>query len=142
MSEELLAERYGKRGKHRQRWMRYGIPLAGLLVGALIAFVAYTNLGTEPLSTTVKQFAPSGEHSMRVTFTLTRDQPDRAADCVVTASLADATELGRKEVYIPPGSETRKVTAHIRTAKRAAKSEVYGCSYNIPKYLEPTTGHR
>lgn len=143
MNRELLSERYGKQAGTRPRWMRsrltrYAVVLIVLLAGVLVAFIGYQNLGSDPISSEVKSFGTSDPNHMRLTFTVTRDQPEKAVDCVVTANLQDATELGRREVLIPAGSSSRTVTTSITTGSKAASAKVYGCSYDVPAYLTAT----
>ncbi|WP_157183011.1 DUF4307 domain-containing protein [Sciscionella marina] len=138
MSEQLMAERYGVKAKHRPRWVRSLVVVLVLVLGLLVAYIAYRNLGADPISTEVKSFSASGQDTMNLTFTVTRDQADKAVDCIVTANLQDATELGRREVFIPSGDSSRTVTAAITTGTRAATGKVYGCSYTVPEYLGKT----
>lgn len=141
MTDQPLSERYGKPTKPRSWWVRLVLPVIAVAAGVTVAIIAYRNF-SQPVSTEVKSFAVRGDHSVRLTFTVTRDQPDKPVDCVVTASTRDATELSRKEVYIPAGGSARTVTTVLRTGQRAANGDVYGCSYNIPRYLAPTVAGR
>jgi hypothetical protein len=78
--------------------------------------------------------------SVRVTFQVVRRQPDRAAVCIVRARSIDGDETGRKEVYVPPGPRSVLAETVLRTSRRPVTGEVFGCSYEVPGYLAPTTG--
>jgi hypothetical protein len=103
--------------------------------GVVVAVVAYRNLGPDPITPQVTSYHVVDDHYATVSFTVDRDQPNRAADCIVYALSSDGAEAGRIEVYVPPNETSRQLTAGLRTDKRATTVEFYGCSYQVPPYL-------
>ncbi|WP_223198666.1 DUF4307 domain-containing protein [Solihabitans fulvus] len=133
---DVLADRYGSRAKRSGgRWTRWVLLGVGVVVGAVVAVVAYRNLGPQPIETTVTSFDTSGGDSVAVTFVVTRDQPERPAVCIVRARTDDGIEGGRREVYIPPGNGSVPASTVVHTSGRPTTGEVFGCSYQVPAYL-------
>ncbi len=140
---ERPAGRYGAPPRPARRWTRLVWIALALVVGIVIAVIAYRNLGSAPIEG--KQLATTEitDGSMKLTFSVARDQPERPAVCIVRARSADGDEVGRKEVFIPSAASSvgpiERITV-LRTAKRALVGEVFGCSYQVPAYLsaEPT----
>jgi len=82
----------------------------------------------------VKDLVDDG--TVKFSFTVTRDDPSKAADCIVRTRAADGDEAGRREVLVPAGGAQRTVDTLVHTSKRAVIVEVYGCSYQVPPYLK------
>jgi hypothetical protein len=134
-TSDLLADRYGTKPRKRSRWTRVAAVVAVLAIGLLVAYVAYRNLGGGPIDAEQKTFDAVSDSSVRMTFTVTRDAPDKAVDCIVRSRAQSGLESGRREVYIPAGGSSRTVTTTIATVDRAVTGEIYGCSYQVPAYL-------
>lgn len=132
---DLLADRYGTKPRKRSRWTRVAVVVAVLAAGLIVAFVAYRNLGGGPIDAEQKTFNPVSDSSVQMTFTVTRDAPDRAVDCIVRSRDQSGLESGRREVYVPPGGDSRTVTTTFSTVDKAVTGEIYGCSYQVPAYL-------
>jgi hypothetical protein len=107
------------------------------LAGLGVAAVAYHNLGDASLTGSQTSFAVLDDGSVRISLEVTRTDPGRAADCIVRARARDGDEVGRKEVYVPPGPAASSLTTVLRTSRRPVTGEVYGCSFTIPPYLLP-----
>jgi hypothetical protein len=105
-----------------------------VLAGVIVAVVAYRNLGPQPITGTQTALV-FGDHSVRVTFAVTRDQPERPADCIIRALSRDGAEVGRKEVYVPAAGGSIQLNAVLRTTKEPVTGDVYGCTYRVPPYL-------
>lgn len=74
--------------------------------------------------------------TLRISVDVTREDPSRAAFCIVTALDYEKNEVGRREFVIPAGGEG--VTRHsvdITTRAQAYAGTVYGCSTVLPEYL-------
>jgi hypothetical protein len=130
-----LADRYGKAPAKPSGWKKYALTAAGVLFGVGAAWVAYANLGAPPIEGKQAAFTIIDDHSVRLAFGVVRDQPERAAVCIVRARAGDGDETGRKEVYIRPNDGSYSTV--IRTSKRPVTGEVYGCSYQVPEYMSP-----
>lgn len=133
---ELPAHRYGSRGRRRpRRWVYWVLLGAFLVVGFVLAVVAYRNLGSKPVEGQQTAFAVLGDDRVKISFEVRRDHPEKPADCIVRARSQDGDESGRKEVYVPPDGVVTNLSTVLRTSKRPVTGEVYGCSYQVPSYL-------
>jgi Domain of unknown function (DUF4307) len=141
---ELPVGRYGSRvARKRPRWVYWSLLVVFVVLGLVVAYVGYKNLGTQPIETQPAAYQVIDDGSVKVTFTVRRDDPSKAADCVVRARSADGDEAGRREVYIAPGTGSAAVTTVVHTSKRAVSGEVFGCSHQVPAYLrssQPPSG--
>lgn len=137
MAQRTLPEgRYGSRAtRSLPKWLRWSLPVAGVLVGGVVALVAYQNLGTMPIEAKQTAFDILDSGSVEVTFEVVRDDPSRPAVCVIRARSDDGDESGRREVYIPPGKTSVLEKTVLRTSKPPTTGEVFGCSYQVPEYL-------
>jgi hypothetical protein len=131
--------RYGSRGRPTPRKVYWIVGACALVAGALVGFLAYTNLGAAPIETERTGFANLPGNAMRMTFTVTRDEPARAAVCIVRVRGVNGQEGGRREVLIPPGGTTTPVETTIRSTVEPVTADVIGCSYQVPEYLSTTT---
>ncbi|MGH3438227.1 MAG: DUF4307 domain-containing protein [Sciscionella sp.] len=138
---EALADRYGRSASRpgRRRWVYWTLLGAFILAGIGVAIAYYRNFGAEPISTQDTGFQILDNHRVRVSFTVTRNDPGRAADCLVRSRDAQGSETGRREVYIPPATDSITVSTVLRTVARASTGESYGCSYHVPPYLSRTS---
>lgn len=132
-----LADRYGAARKtpwasRRRKWV-FG--LLGLLVGALAAYLGYHNLGSDPIEAQTLGFEEKPDNSMTVKLNVTRDDPGKAGVCIVNTRDRSGAESGRREVLVPPASDSLVVTPTIRSNGRPVTADVFGCSYDVPPYL-------
>lgn len=125
--------RYGSRARPMGRARKWVLTGVGLLLAGGLALVAYLNLGSSPIDAERTGFSPAGPDSVRITFTVTRDEPGRLAVCVVRARVRDGSEGGRKEVLIPAREST--ISTVIKSSGEPVTADVYGCSYQVPPYL-------
>jgi hypothetical protein len=133
---ELPVGRYGTPPKARSRRWRYWTLLAVFVVaGIVVAIVAYKNLGSTPIDPEVSAYHVVDDGTVTATFTVDRNHPDQAADCIVYALSGDGDEAARAEIYVPPSESTIQLSTTLRTDKRATTVEFYGCSYQVPGYL-------
>ncbi len=130
--------RYG-RTRRRPRWLPV-VLLATVVLACLgLAIVGYRNLGSPPIEGRQTAFRVTNDSTVEVSFQVVRAQPERPAVCIVRARSEDGDETGRKEVYIQPGSRSVIATTVLRTSRRPVTGEVFGCSYDVPGYLEQPT---
>jgi hypothetical protein len=133
---ELPVGRYGPEVRRKTpRWAYWALLSVFVAAGLVVAYVAYVNLGDGPISTEASSYQVVDDGSIKFSFTVTRDDPSKAADCIVRARSADGDEAGVREVYVPAGGAQRSVDTVVHTSKRAGIVEVYGCSYQVPPYL-------
>lgn len=130
------ADRYGRVMKRsRRRWVYWSLLGVFIVAGGVVAYVGYENLGANPIDAEVSSYHVVSDHEVDVSFTVTRDHPDQAADCILDAPAADGSEVGRREVYVPAGENVGTLSTVLQTDKRATTAEFYGCSYQVPAYL-------
>jgi hypothetical protein len=132
---QLLEDRYGTRPRRTSRRTYWILGACALLLGGGIAWLGYANLGTAPIQTQRVGFENLDGDTMRLTFEITRDTPDRPAVCIVRTRVRSGAEGGRREVLIPPGPATSRVTTTIRSTAEPVTADVFGCSYQVPAYL-------
>lgn len=128
------------RTRRGPRWLPAVLLAAVVLAGIGIAVVGYRNFGSPPVQGRQTAFQVLDDSTVAVTFQVVRDQPDRPAVCIVRARSEDGDETGRKEVFVPPGSRSVVKETVLRTSRRPVTGEVFGCSYDVPTYLEQSTG--
>ncbi|MFZ2172556.1 MAG: DUF4307 domain-containing protein [Rhodococcus sp. (in: high G+C Gram-positive bacteria)] len=141
MTRTLPPGRYAAATQPAQprRWLAWVLTAAVIVVGMVVAFVAYSKFASNEIETEATSFEVIDDSRLDITFTVTRDDPSRAAVCIVRARSKDGSETGRREVYIAGGPDkTVKLTAPVHTSRPPAMGDIYGCSFDIPAYL--TTG--
>lgn len=136
---ELPKGRYGSRGRPPARRTYWIVGIAAVVVGAAVAYLGHVNLGSEPISTERTGYESLPDNAMRLSFTVTRDHPERAAVCIVRVRGRDGAEGGRKEVLIPPGGTPAPASTIIRSTSEPVVADVFGCSYQVPPYLSTPT---
>lgn len=134
---QLPEGRYGPRVGSGRRWaVPMGLLLA-VLAGLAIAVIGYRNLGTTPIRTETLGFTLLTGNAVQLRLTVIRDDPSRPAVCIVRARSRDGEETGRKELYVPPAAGPIALTTVVRTSRPPVTAEVYGCSFQVPDYLNP-----
>ncbi|KQB85897.1 DUF4307 domain-containing protein [Corynebacterium mastitidis] len=119
-----------------------GKVIAVLMVVLLIAFVIvvarYLSTRDEPtVKAAMTNFERVDDATMHLDIDVTRSQPGVPSYCIVTAMNYDKAEVGRREVLIPAGGpETQRLAVEIPTRDRAVSGSVYGCSTQIPSYMD------
>ena len=131
--------RYGSRGRPPSRRTYWIVGAGAVVVGGLIAWLVYANLGAAPIETERTGYESLPGNAMRLSFTVTRDHPERPAVCIVRVRGRDGAEGGRKEVFVPPGGMPASVTTIIRSTNEPIVADVFGCSYQVPEYLSTAT---
>jgi hypothetical protein len=132
----LPAGRYGvPKSRRTRRWWYWALLALFVVAGVVVAYVAYENLGATPIDAEVTAYHVVDDGSVTATFTVDRNHPEQAADCIVYALSADGSEVARSEVFVPPSGSTVQMSTELRTVKRATTVEFYGCSYQVPAYL-------
>ncbi|MEU4743723.1 DUF4307 domain-containing protein [Actinosynnema sp. NPDC023658] len=127
--------RYGKPRGSLPRWARWSLPVIAVLVGGVVAWVGYRNLGTMPVEAKQTAFHVVDDNSVEITFEVVRRTPDQPVVCIVRARSGDGDEAGRREVLVEPGADTVRATTLLKTSKLPVTGEVFGCTYQVPAYL-------
>lgn len=77
------------------------------------------------------------DSTLRVWADVTRNRPDEPAYCIVQAYDYSKAEVGRREFAVAAdGKESIRLSVDIPTNARAVAGGVYGCSSQIPPYLD------
>ncbi|XVS65230.1 DUF4307 domain-containing protein [Actinosynnema sp. CA-299493] len=127
--------RYGTPRRSLPRWARWSLPVIAVLVGGVVAWVGYRNLGTMPVEAKQTAFTVVDGSTVEITFEVVRQTPEQSVVCIVRARSGDGDEAGRREVLVEPGAGTVRATTVLRTSKPPVTGEVFGCSYQVPAYL-------
>jgi uncharacterized protein (UPF0333 family) len=128
--------RYGSgHARAPRRWRRWLFLAIALLVGGVIAYVAYVNLGSAPIDAERIAFAAKPGNAMEITINVTRDDDSRPGVCIVRTRDQAGAESGRKELLIPAGPKYSRMSTTIRSIGEPVTADVFGCSYDIPRYL-------
>ncbi len=130
--------RYGRRRLSGRSRRRVAIGLAVLIVaaGAGIAFVGYRQLGTAAVTGSLAGYEVIDDETASVTISVTRSDPSRPVDCIVRVRSKDGSETGRREVLVPPSSQTtEQVTTTLKSSRPPAMADIYGCGTDVPGYL-------
>jgi hypothetical protein len=130
------ADRYGTVGRSgSRRWRRWLFTVIAVVVSCGIAWVAYVNLGAAPIDAERVAFENRPGNAMEITINVTRDQPDKAGVCVVRVRDRAGAESGRREVLVPAGAGHSRVSVVVKSIGMPVTADVYGCSYDIPRYM-------
>jgi hypothetical protein len=130
--------RYGRRAAgDRRRWaVPAGLALA-VLIGLGVAVIGYRNLGAPPIQGEALSVTLLEGQAVQLRLSVIRDDPSRAAVCIVRARSRDGEETGRKEIYVPPADGPIVLSTVVHTSRPPVTADVYGCSFQVPPYLVP-----
>lgn len=103
------------------------------LASGAAAYVGYRNLGDAPIEAQRVGFVERPGNAMEITIDVTRNDPGRAAVCIVSVRDISGAESGRRETYVAPGEE--RVSTVVRSVGQPVTADVFGCSYNVPEYM-------
>lgn len=135
-------ERYGSARNDRGpiSGKLFAVVLAVLAVAVVVAIAAYLyeQFTAEKLSAEVVSSEAVDEQTMSITANVTSNRPEDDGYCIVRAKEYSGAEVGRAEVYIPAGRETTRIEVSFPTTGEPYAGDVYGCSFDVPEYLEHT----
>jgi hypothetical protein len=129
------ADRYGSARREPRRWRRWAWTALAVVVGFVVAYVAYVNISATSIDAERVGFDSLPGNAMKVTIDVTRDRPADRAVCIVRLRDSGGGESGRKEVLVPPGPTVTTVSTVVRSFDRPVTADVFGCSYDVPRYL-------
>ncbi|WP_253857335.1 DUF4307 domain-containing protein [Prauserella alba] len=131
-----MADRYGARRKTKPRrrlWQVWTFTAIALVASSIAAYVGYQNLAGAPIDAQRVTYDERPGNAVEITIDVSRDDPDRQGVCIVRARNRSGQESGRKEILVASGIE--RVSTVIQSIGRPVTADVYGCSYDIPRYL-------
>jgi hypothetical protein len=135
---ERPAARYGRQRLSRgaRRRIAIGLTLVIIVVGIVVALVGYQRLGTAEVKGELSAYRLVDDHTAEVTIGVTRQDPSQPVVCIVRARSVDGSEVGRRELLVPPSQQdTVQVTTIVKTTRSPAVGDVYGCGTDVPSYL-------
>lgn len=135
---ERPAARYGRQRLSGGSRRRLVIVLFVLIVaaGVGIALVAFQRFGSSEVEGELGSYELLDEQTVRVTISVTREDPSRPAVCIVRARSIDGSETGRRELLVPPSSQaTVQMTVDVKATRPPVVGDVYGCGTDVPAYL-------
>lgn len=141
MQNEMIerpAARYGRQrlSRRSRRGIAIGLTLFIVAVGVAIAFIGFQRLGSGDVKGELSGYRLVDDETVEVTISVTRKDPTQQVVCIVRARSLDGTETGRREVLVPPSSQSSvQVTAIVKSSKPPVVGDVYGCGTDVPAYL-------
>ncbi|OFJ55066.1 DUF4307 domain-containing protein [Mycolicibacterium grossiae] len=135
---ERPAARYGRQrlSRRARRRIAIGLTLLIVAVGVVIALIGYQRLGTAEVKGELSAYRLIDGHTAEVTIGVTRQDPAQPVVCIVRARSVDGSEVGRRELLVPPSDrDTVQVTTIVKTTREPAVGDVYGCGTDVPSYL-------
>ncbi|MCR3722464.1 protein of unknown function (DUF4307) [Prauserella flava] len=135
-TRDVLADRYGaarKPNRRRRRWQVWTFTAIALVASSIAAYVGYQNLAGAPIEAQRVTYEERPGNAVEITIDVSRNDPDQKGVCIVRARNQSGQESGRKEILVAPGLE--RVSTVIQSIGRPVTADVYGCSYDIPRYL-------
>lgn len=131
----------GRLSARARRIMLVVLVVVVIVAGIGIAFWYYRIFGGSDLKAQAVRYDTVDASTATADISLSRDDPRDPAVCVIRARDTQGAEVGRREVYFPPSPyDDTVISTTIATSGRSGLVEVYGCSYNIPEYLDTRTG--
>ena len=113
----------------------------GMLVAAVVFAVQYVR-SQQKINADISYVTHEilSDDTARVWVDITRNRVEEPAYCIVQAFDYSKAEVGRREIAVPAGGEAaQRVAVDIPTNHPAVAGGVYGCSGNIPSYLDIST---
>lgn len=144
---ERPSERYGSSEPARRPSGAAGkvvaviaVVLVALIVVAVGRYVMQRQ--AQPISGTLVTHERVDDTTSRIWFDVQRDDVTVPSYCIITSLNYDMTEIGRRDVVIPPGGEKQqRLHVDIPVNDQPVSGGVYGCSTTFPSYLDPDSTH-
>lgn len=109
-----------------------------LMIGLAVAVARYLAADNEQGDVTISMVSHEriDDRTMRLWVDVTREDPDVASYCIVTAINYDMAEVGRRELLVEPGGDPiQRFQVDIPSRDLPVSGSVYGCSTTIPDHL-------
>lgn len=108
-----------------------------MIIALVIAFVQFMQRREgETVTGQMGAFERIDDDTFQMDVDVTRENPEEATYCIVTALDYSHAEVGRREILVEPSSDTVvRITTQIPTREPAVSGGVYGCSTTIPSHM-------
>lgn len=122
--------------RRARRFWVIGLTVLVLLAGVVVAVVGQQRLGAGDVQGELSGYQLVDDETLTVTVKVTRADPARPVVCIVRARSVDGDETGRREVLVPPSSQsTVNITTTVKSTRPPVVGDVYGCGMEVPPYL-------
>ncbi|AVL99910.1 DUF4307 domain-containing protein [Gordonia iterans] len=120
----------------RRRWFLI-CSVAVVIAGVALAYIGFKQFGDPEVSGQAVGHEVLGSDAVEVRYTVNRKNPDAPVACIVRGRALDGSEVGRREVLIPPGAVQVGAQTTVYTSRPPVIGEVFGCTTSVPAYLKP-----
>lgn len=130
--------RYGRPRLSRRARRRVAIALGVLVAaaGIVIAVIGYQRISTSAVTGSLVGYRLVDDETASVTISVTRSDPSRPVACIVRVRATNGSEIGRRELLVPPSEATTvQVTTTVKSSQPPVMADVYGCGTEVPSYL-------
>ena len=127
--EPEVADRLARRYPVKRRLLDWRVlaVVCGLLAAAWIGWVAMDG-ATPPVAARVDTFEVVSDTEVKVTLTIEREDPQRAAGCLLFVQAVSYERVGELQVTLPPdGQRVSRQELSVRTFKRGTSAALEGC---------------
>lgn len=115
-----------------------GLGLLVAVLGVGLAVIGYQRFDGVEVSGESAAFEVLDDQTVSITISVTRKDPSQPVVCIVRARSRDGAETGRREIVVGPSTDkTVQVTTTVKSYKRPAVGDIYGCGTEVPGYLNP-----
>ncbi|MGV0849783.1 DUF4307 domain-containing protein [Mycolicibacterium phlei] len=135
---ERPAARYGgqRQSPGHRRWLVIGVTAVAIVVGVAVAVFAARQFGAPEVKGELGAYELIDDETVKVTISVTRDDPSQPVSCIVRARSLDGAETGRREVLVAPSTHTTVVIDTIvKSTRKPVMGDIYGCGADVPPYL-------
>lgn len=133
--------RYGAAASQGVTGKVLAVFVAALL--ALVVFVggrAFINDRSQPVKAEFISQERVDDSTARLWIDVKRTDTTRDSYCLVFAVSYDHSEIGRRALVIPAGGEeNQRFQVELPTREPVASGRVYGCSQDIPSYMDTSS---
>lgn len=109
-----------------------------LIAGLAVAVARFLAADAERGEVTISMVSHEriDDETMRLWVDVTREDPNVASYCIVTAINYEMAEVGRRELLVEPGGDAiQRFQVDIPSRDLPVSGSVYGCSTQIPGHL-------
>ena len=120
---ERPAARYGRQrlSRRSRRGIAIGLSLFIVAAGVVIALVGFQRLGSGDVKGELSGYRLIDDETVEVTISVTRKDPAQQVVCIVRARSLDGGETGRRELLVPPSTQTTVQVSGHRQVEQTAR---------------------